>query len=161
MRKVLPALAAAIVLAGLSPGVAASLEAGWTIALNPPDFVVGPALRQLHTRHSWVAAFDDRTGTFEIALRKTSVSIPAPKCRMDYLILTIPHYYPENPKQASKSERRAVYDALLALQTRGIGSMAARVEAPLGFARIGTAGPELTACNLLFALPLSVQVRER
>lgn len=161
MRKVIPALAAAIVLVHPFLGAAASLEAAWTIVLNPSDFIVGPALGQLHTRHSWAAGFDEHASTFEIALRKTTVPVPAPKCRMDYLILTIPHYYPENPKQASPSDRRAVYDALLAMKTRGTGSMSARVEAPSGFGRNGAAGPELTACNLLFALPLSVQVRDR
>jgi hypothetical protein len=161
MRKVLPAFVAAIGLTYLSLGIAAGLETAWTIVLEPPDFLVGPALRQLHTRHSWVAEFDDRTGAFEIALRKTSVAISAPRCRMDYLILTIPFYYPENPKQASLSERRGVYDALLAIQASGAGGMTARVEAPAGFARMGPKGPELTACNLFFALPLSVTGRQR
>jgi hypothetical protein len=161
MRKVLPTLAAAIMLAHSPLGMAAGSETAWTIVLNPSDFIVGPALKQLRTSHAWVTGFDDRTGNFEVALRKTAVPIAAPKCRMDFLILKIPFYYPENPKQASGSERRSVYDALLALQTRATGNMAVRVEAPPGFARIGASGPELTACNLLFALPLSVQVSER
>jgi hypothetical protein len=77
---------------------------------------------------------------------------------MDYLILDIPFYYPENPKQASVSERRAIYDALLALKASNRGSVTARVEAPESLARMGPRGVELTACNLSFALPLSVQV---
>jgi hypothetical protein len=51
-----------------------------------------------------------------------------------------------------------VYDALLAMQTRGSGSVTMRVEAPFGLARNATAGAELTACNLHFTIPLSVQI---
>jgi hypothetical protein len=160
MRISLPIIAAtALLLAPQPPAGAAGAEPAWTITLKPSDFILGPALRQLHTRHAWAAGFDDQSAGFEVALRKTAVSIRAPQCRMDYLILTIPSYYPETPKQASASERRAVYDALLGIQERG-GSMTARVEAPLGLARKGAAGMELVACNLYFALPLSVQVAE-
>jgi hypothetical protein len=159
MRNWFPAIAAALLLTQPPTALAAGAEPAWTITLNRSNFIVGPALRQLHTRHAWAAEFDDQRAGFEVALRKTSVSIRAPQCRMDYLILTIPSYYPENPKQASASERRAVYDALLGIQERG-GSLTARVEAPLGLARQGSAGMELVACNLYFALPLSVQVAE-
>jgi hypothetical protein len=157
MRNSLPTIAAALLLT--QPPMAGALgdEAAWTITLDPPNFILGPALRQLHTRHAWAAGFDDRDRGFEVALRKSSVTIPAPRCRMDYLILTIPSYYPETPRQASQDERRAVYDALLKIQESG-GSMMARVEAPLGLARKGANGTELVACNLYFALPLSVQV---
>ena len=77
---------------------------------------------------------------------------------MDFLILKIPFYYPENPKQASLSERRAIYDAFVAFQAAGRGMLTARVEAPTPFARIGARGAELAACNLMFAFPVSVQV---
>jgi hypothetical protein len=137
--------------------------AAWTIVLHPTDFVIGAALGQTHTRRPWLAGFDERSGAFEIALRKKAVAISAPRCRMDYLVLAIPFYYPENPKQASVSERRAIYDAFVALQTGGSRSLTARVEAPggLGLARIGRNGVELVACNLYFAFPLSVQVSAR
>jgi hypothetical protein len=138
--------------------LAAAPEAAWSIVIHPEDFVIGPALTQLHTRHTWTAIFDDNSGAFQVALRKKAVAIPAPQCGMDYLILEIPSYYPENPKQASVGERRAVYDQLVALQAHGRGTMTARVEAPNGLARIARGGVELTACNLYFALPLSVQV---
>jgi hypothetical protein len=138
-------------------GIAAGPEAAWTVTLHPADFVIGAALKQLRTRHVWIADFDSQTGAFEVAVRKMAVDIPAPACRMDYLILKIPFYYPENPKQASVSERRAVYDALVGIKDRG-GSVAARVEAPEGLARMGPRGFELAACNLYFALPLSVQI---
>jgi hypothetical protein len=160
MRKSLSMVAAAIVLTQLPPAFAAGFETAWTITLNPSNFILGPALQQLHTRRSWAAGFNDQAGDFEIALRKTAVAIPAPKCRMDYLILEIPTYYPENPKRASPGERRTVYDALLRIQERDGGSMTARVEAPLGLARKSAARAELVACNLYFALPLSVQVSE-
>jgi hypothetical protein len=129
----------------------------WTILLHPTDFIVGDALKQLHTRHTWASEFDDGSGAFESAVRRKAVAISAPQCRMDYLILKIPSYYPENPKQASVKERRAVYDTLVALQASGSGNVTARLEAPPGTARMGTSGIELTACNLYFALPLSVQ----
>jgi hypothetical protein len=137
---------------------AAGEEAAWTIVLHANDYVIGPALSELHTPHRWAAAFNNQTGAFQVALRKTAVSIPAPRCRMDYLILEIPSYYPENPKQASVSERRTVYDALVALRTRGSGSITARVEAPAAIAHRGAHGMELAACNLYFVLPLSVEV---
>ena len=82
---------------------------------------------------------------------------------MDHLILTIPFYYPENPKQASVNERRAIHDQLVAPQGSGRGSVSMRVEAPLavGLARVNGRRVELTACNLYFALPLSVQFSTR
>jgi hypothetical protein len=157
-RGLMPAVIALLMaLTGPRIGVAAGQDAAWAIALHPADFVIGAALKQLHTRHTWIAAFDDQTGAFEVAVRKTAVDIPAPECRMDYLILKIPFYYPETPKQASVSERRTVYDALVGIKDKG-GSVTARVEAPDSLARMGPKGFELAACNLYFALPLSVQV---
>jgi hypothetical protein len=144
-------------LTGPRIGIAAGQEAAWTITLHSTDFVIGAALKQLHTRHAWIADFDDQTGGFEVAVRKTAVDIPAPACRMDYLILKIPSYYPENPKQASVSERRGVYDALVGIKDKG-GSITARVEAPDTLGHMGPKGFALAACNLYFALPLSVQV---
>jgi hypothetical protein len=112
----------------------------------------------LRTRRTWEAKFDERSGGFEIALRKKAIAIPAPSCQMDFLILKIPFYYPENPKQASLSERRAVYDALVSFQAAGRGILTARVEAAAPLARSGARGAELAACNLMFAFPVSVQV---
>jgi hypothetical protein len=142
-----------------APAASAADEvAAWTITLRPADFVIGAALAKLHTRRSWAAGLDESTGAFEIAVVRKAVTIPAPQCRMDFLILTIPFYYPENPKQASASERRAIYDAFVAFQAGGSGRLSARVEAPAGLARIGANGRELAACNLYFAFPPSVQV---
>jgi len=155
MRSALAAFVWSLILAH---GAAAAGEPAWTIVLHPPDFVIGAALKQLRTRHIWPAEFDARTGAFEVALRKTAVAIPAPQCRMDYLILTIPFYYPETPKQASVAERRAIYDALVALQAGGRGSITARVDAPERLARMAHGRMELAACNLYFAFPLSVRV---
>jgi hypothetical protein len=50
------------------------------------------------------------------------------------------------------------YDALVALQAKNEGSVVAGVEAPEPLARRGKRGMELSACNLYFAFPLSVQV---
>jgi hypothetical protein len=132
-------------------------EAAWTIVLHPSDFVIGDALKNLKTRHTWAPGFDEGWGAFDVALHKKAAAVPAPHCRMDYLILKIPTYYPENPKKASVAERRAVYDALVALRTRGTGSFTARVEAPVPIGQMSGGHIELTACNLYFALPLSVQ----
>ena len=62
------------------------------------------------------------SGTFEIALRKKAVAISAPRCQTEFLILAIPFYYPENPKQASVSERSAIYDAFVSFQAGGSGT---------------------------------------
>jgi hypothetical protein len=158
MRKILALLVTVAALTCGPVGAAIAEEAAWTIVLHPADFVIGAPLVQLHTRHTWAAEFDARWGGFEIAVRKKAVAIPAPQCRMDYLILKIPFYYPENPKQASVGERRKVYDALVALQASGTGTLTARVDAPEGLSRTVGSRVELTACNLYFALPLSVQV---
>jgi hypothetical protein len=140
---------AAISLLACTPAPASAEEvAAWTITLHPGDFVIGPALAQLHTRRTWPAGFDEQQGGFEIALRKKAVAIPAPSCNMDFLILKIPFYYPETPKQASVSERRAIYDAFVAFQAGGKGILTARVEAPAPLARTGSRGVELAACNL-------------
>jgi hypothetical protein len=140
MRKILAVLTPLLAATCAQAAAAAGQDAAWTIVLHPADFVIGAALGQLHTRHTWPAGFDDQSGAFQVALRKTAVAIPAPQCRMDYLILDIPSYYPETPKQAS-----------------GRGRVTARVEAPLGLSRTGPSGVELVACNLYFVLPLSVQ----
>jgi hypothetical protein len=163
MQKLLAILLPLLVLTCAPLAAAAAQEPAWTIVLQPKDFVIGDALKRLQTGHSWVAAFDDRLGGFEIAVRKTADSIPAPQCRMDYLILKIPFYYPENPKQASVAERRKVYDAFVAAQASDRSIVTARVEAPLNvaLARLANGRFELVACSLFFAFPLSVQVSAR
>ncbi len=155
MRKPLLAVLATLVAMHASAAPPADQTPAWTIVLRPADFVIGASLAQLRTRRTWAPEFDERSGGFEIAVRKTAVPVPAPQCRMDYLILKIPFYYPENPKQASVSERRAVYDAFAGLAATG--SLTARVEAPESLARKGARGVELTSCSLYFAFPLSVQ----
>ena len=161
MRKILASLLAMSMLTGPSAAASGEKVAAWTISLSPGDFVIGAALGQLRTRRAWAAEFDERSGGFEIALRKKAIAIPAPRCQMDFLIMTISSYYPENPKQASVSERRAIYDAFVAFQAGGGGRLAAQVEAPGGLASIGTNGVALAACNLYFAFPLSAQVSPR
>jgi hypothetical protein len=69
--------------------------------------------------------------------------------------------YPENPKRASLSERRSIYDSLLALQDSGNGSVSMRVEAPLGLGRTIGRRTELTSCSLFVALPLSAEFSTR
>jgi hypothetical protein len=160
MRKLLAAVVAMSILTCPRMTAAAAEAAAWTIVLRPTDFVIGAALAQLHTRRTWAAEFDEHLGAFDIALRKKAVAIPAPRCQTDFLILEIPFYYPENPKQASVSERHAIYDAFVAFQAGGSGSLTARVEAPaiVSLSRVGAHGVELAACNLYFAFPLSVKV---
>lgn len=145
-RKV--AAASLVALTCLDITGAAAEEAAWTIVLHPRDFVIGAALSRLKTRHGWVDQFDDQTGNLEVAVSKTAVAISSPRCRMDYLILKIPFYYPENPKQASVGERRTIYDSLVALQGDHGGSVSMRVEAPLGLARMNAGRIELVGCNL-------------
>jgi hypothetical protein len=157
MQRIFAAVVPLLALIDAHTAALAGQQSAWTIVVHPSDFVVGAALKQLRTRHAWVADFNDQSGAFQVALRKTAVAIPAPHCRMDYLILEIPFYYPENPKQASTNERRAIYDALVALQTSGKGSLTTRVEAPAPLSRTGPAGNELAACNVYFAWPLSLQ----
>jgi len=160
MRKILAAIVATSILACVSGSALADEAAAWTITLRPTDFVIGAALAQLRARRAWATGFDESSGAFEIALRKSAVAIRAPRCRMDFLILSIPFYYPETPKQASVSERRAIYDAFVAFQAGGGGRLTARVEAPavVGLSRVGRNGVELAACNLFFAFPLTAQV---
>jgi len=158
LRKILTVIMATSLLSSAPAAVSAAERASWTVLLRPTDFVVGDALGQLNTRRQWITGFDERSGVFEIALRRKAIAISAPRCRMDYLILTIPVYYPENPKQASVRERRVVYDALVALQAKGKGSATVGVEAPEPLSRLGKRGIELVACNLYFAFPISVQV---
>ena len=157
MRSILRVLAMSVLALASTEALADDIPA-WTITLRPGDIVIGAALAQLHTRRTWAPGFDDKHGGFEIALRKTAISIPAPQCRMDYLVLTIPFYYPESPKQASVAARRAVYDAFIAVQARGSGTITMRVEAPETIARRGPHGVALTACNLYSAFPPAVQV---
>jgi len=149
------ALAPAIaVLFTLVAGAASADPLTWSFILRPGDIVAGPTLQKLPTRRHWSWEFDGRDGTFEIAVRKTAFPAASPQCRMDYLILGMPSYYPENPKQASLPERRAVYDALLAMQETRKGGLPVHVEA-LAYARNGPLGPELTTCNIYFVLPVA------
>jgi hypothetical protein len=155
-RRVALAVLSFLGLSGLEIGPAAGQDAAWTIVLHAKDFVVGSALSRLKTRHQWDGRFD-ASGSFEVAVLRTAVAIASPKCRMDYLIVRIPFYYPENPKKASVSERRSVYDTLVALQESGNGSVTMQVEAPEDLARTVGRRIELTSCSLFVALPLSVQ----
>jgi hypothetical protein len=118
--------------------------------LRSDDFVVGQDLQKLGTVHRWAWRFN---GVFEIAVRKSAIPIPAPKCRSDYLILRMPVYYPENPAQASMSERRAVYDALVSIKKTGKGGLKIRYDALWYWLQVPS-GPELTSCNIYFTLPL-------
>jgi hypothetical protein len=158
MRKFWATLLPLLVLAPAPGAGAAAPEPAWTIVLQAKDYVIGDALKRLQSRRAWVTAFDERSGSFEIAVRKTAVPIPAPRCRTDYLILKIPFYYPETPKQASVEERRKIYDAFASLKASGNSTITARVEAPLNvtLARMVNGRFELTACSLFFAFPLSV-----
>jgi hypothetical protein len=124
----------------------------WTIILNPTNVIVGEALAKLQTRHEWQWRFDSN-GKFEIALLKSASPVPAPQCRMPYLILAMPLYYPETPKQASLADRRAVYDDLLKIQDTKKGTLQVQTE-PLYYFKYGASGAELTTCNLFFVLPL-------
>jgi hypothetical protein len=145
---------AVAVLFTLVAGTAHADPVTWSFILHPDDIVAGPSLQKLPTRRHWNWQFDEPAGTFEIAVRKVAFPATAPQCRMDYLILSMPSYYPENPKQASVPDRRSVYDALLAMQETQKGSLPIHVEA-LQYTRNGTRGPELTTCNIYFVLPLA------
>ncbi len=142
------------VLVTLVAGTAGADPSAWTFVLRPNDIIAGSSLQKLHTRHRWSGEFSEQDGKFEIAVRKAAFPAAAPQCRMDYLILTMPVYYPENPKTASVSERRAVYDALLTMQDTKQGSLPVHVEA-LYYTQNGPLGPELTTCNIYFVLPLA------
>jgi hypothetical protein len=133
-------------------GAAAAPSPVWTLTLRPSDIIVGEALAKLHARHQWQWRFDDN-GKFEVALAKSASPVPAPQCRTPYLILAMPLYYPETPKQATLAERRAVYDALLKMQETKQGTLKVQTE-PLYYFKYGTSGAELTTCNLYFVLPL-------
>lgn len=123
----------------------------WTVTLRAGDFVAGPELAKLATRHQWAWKFD--AGVFEVAVKRQAIPVAAPGCRMEYLILKMPAYYPENPAQASMAERRAVYDAMAGIQKAGKGGVKVRFDA-LWYSRQGAKGVELTTCNIYFALPL-------
>src|SRR5262245_58298346 len=116
------------------------------------DLCPTPFRYHRRTGASWQWTFD-QNGTFEVALRKSAFPAPAPQCRMPYLILAMPNYYPENPKQAPLSDRRTVYDTLLAMQETGKGTLRVKAEASY-YVRKGASGLELTTCNIYFALPL-------
>ena len=141
-----------ISLAIFAANAAAAEEPAWTFVLHASDIIAGPTLEKLRTRHHWRWRFE-QDGTFEIALRKATFPAPAPRCRMPYLILAMPSYYPENPKQSPLPERRAVYDALLTMQGTGTGTLRVRTEGSY-YVRQGASGPELTTCNVYFVLPL-------
>jgi len=123
----------------------------WTTVLRSPDFIVGPDLQKLNVRHKW--AWEFNAGEFEVAVKKTAIAVPAPQCRMEYLILRMRMYYPENPAQATTEQRKAVYDALLSIKRAGKGGLKIRFDA-LWYSRQTPSGPELTTCNIYFALPL-------
>jgi hypothetical protein len=123
---------------------------GWTVVLRAGDFVVGPDLQKLSARR-W--AWNSDGGQFEVAVRKSAIPVPAPQCRMEYLILKMPAYYPENPAQATPAERQAVYDALMKIRKEGKGALKVRFDA-LWYSRQGSSGTELTTCNIYFSLPL-------
>ncbi len=122
----------------------------WTAVLHADDFLAGEELQKLQTRHRWRWQFGSE---FEVAVRRSAIPVPSPKCRMDYLILVMPTYYPESPKQATTAERRAMYDALIEIRKSGRGSLKIRFD-PLWYAEKGTNGAELTTCNIYFTLPL-------
>ncbi len=123
----------------------------WTTVLHAADFIAGPDLQKLNTRHKWKWRLNE--GDFEVAVRKSALSVPAPQCRMDYVILTMPTYYPEGPAQATLAERQAIYDALLSINRAGKGSLKIRFDA-LWYSRQRPSGLELTTCNIYFTLPL-------
>jgi hypothetical protein len=151
--KTMLVTAALILIAGALAQAAAAINE-WTVRLHGDDIVVGQPLENLKSRHHWLWRFNNENfeGLFDVAVRKSSIPILAPKCRMDYLILTMPEYYPETPKQAPVTERRSVYDALLKLAETGQGSLTVHFE---GEVHKGLSGPELTGCNIYFVLPLA------
>jgi len=153
MRLTTMFVTAALILAACGRAKADAASKEWTVRLHADDIVIGQPLENIKSRHQWLWRFTNNfEGLFDIAIRKSSIPILAPKCRMDYLILTMPEYYPETPKQAPVAERRAVYDALLKLKTTGQGSLTVHFE---GEVHKGPSGPELTGCNISFVLPLA------
>ena len=145
---------ATIGLLGLAFGVPSQnvqRQPSWTVVLHARDFVLGDALQRVHTHHHWISGFNG--GRFEVAVRKSAIPIPAPNCGMDYLILTMPAYYPEDPAQATLEQRRSVYDALMRIQETGREGLKVRFDA-LWYSKKGRSGPELTTCNIYFTLPL-------
>jgi hypothetical protein len=154
-RRIGPMLAGIVLLfLAVASTTASAAPNDWRITLQAGDFVIGPKLDHLHTHRSWRSFFDDQSGTFEVALKKSASPVPAPACKMDYVILGMVEYYPEDPRQAPLADRKAVYDRLLKIQDTGKGEFIARVQ-PDYFVRRGPSGPELTGCNLYFVLPLS------
>jgi hypothetical protein len=143
----------ALLAAGASAELAQAETPEWTLTLHASDFLIGPPLARLGVHRSWRSSFDDHIGTFEIALRKTAAPAPVVGCPADFLVLTMPNYYPENPRQAPLAERKAVYDRLLAIQASGRGEFVARVM-PASPGRQRASGPKWTGCTLAFVLPL-------
>jgi hypothetical protein len=157
MRVKTMLVTAALILTASGRAKADAASKEWTVRLHPDDIVAGQQLENIKSRHHWLWRFNNENveGNFDIAVRKSSIPILAPKCRMDYLILTMPYYYPETPKQAPVTERRAVYDALLKLTKTGQGSLTVHFEVIPWEVHDGPSGPELTGCNIYFVLPLA------
>jgi hypothetical protein len=151
MKRKTTLLLAILPLSVASSERASAADGKWPVVLRADDIVVGEPLQKLNTRRHWSWNFND--GVFEVAVRKSAVPIPSPQCRMNYLILTMPLYYPENPAQAPTADRRAVYDALIAIKKTGKGGLTVHFDA-LWYWRLGLSGPELTTCNIYFTLPL-------
>lgn len=147
--KTIPFLLVAIARFAFDAGIADAAPSTWTVTLHSSDIVAGEKLQTLRGRHRWNWKFDEQDGKFEIAVRKTAFPAPATGCRSDYLILAMPLYYPENPKQAPMAERRAVYNSLLAMQAAGKGSFSAHVET------LFDTGKGIDGCNIYFVLPLA------
>jgi hypothetical protein len=141
----------ALILAACGRAKADTAYKEWTVRLHADDIVVGRPLEKLKSRHQWV--WQNDVNGFDIAVRKSAVPVLAPKCRMEYLILTMGIPYSESaPKPAAEIERQALYDALLQLKETGQGSLIVHF---WGGVREGPSGPELTACNINFVLPLA------
>jgi hypothetical protein len=80
-------------------GTARADELTWTFGLSPNDIIAGPSLQKLRSRHHWSWEFNEQAGTFEIAVRKAVFPAASLQCRMDYLILSMPSYHHDTPKQ--------------------------------------------------------------
>jgi hypothetical protein len=144
-------LSAALILSACGRAKADTAYKEWTERLHADDIVAGRPLEKLKSQHQWV--WQNDVNGFDIAVRKSAIPILAPQCRMDYLILTMGVPYSESaPKQAAVIARQAVYDALLKLKQTGQGSMTLHF---WGAVHKGPSGPELTACNIDFVLPLA------
>jgi hypothetical protein len=143
--------AMAVATAAFAPtGMAA--DGKWTAVLQHDDFIVGPDLQELKTVHRWRWKFEEGFGS---QFGKSAISISAPKCRMDYPILTMPELYPEPGKpEASMVERHALYEAVAQIQKQGVGARKITFDASWYWGK-GASGPEPTSCNIWFPLPLT------